>query len=447
MNMLKAGFSRLDITPPLGVFLYGYYIPRYADGVLDELEVNALALACGGDKALILSVDNCGMKLNVLDPIRQRISEETGVPFEGVFIHATHTHTGPQVKAVPDNALEEQYAQWFARRLVDASRLALADLQDARMGCAVGQAPRVAFVRRFRMRDGSVKTNPGVGNPDIVAPIGDVDERVNVLRFDRANDTLVLVNFGNHPDTVGGCKISGDWPSFVRRSLEQAIPGVKSLFINGAQGDVNHVNVHPQDGDLNDMVNDFDDVTRGYGHARHVGRVVAGGVLQVFDKVAYRDVDRLSCVQRMVTIPANVPTAEEAVEAHRINDIHESGRDDLLPYSGMMLTTIVAEAARMVRLEHGPDFFQMPLIGIAIGDVALVGIPGEPFTGIGRGLKETEDWALVLPACNTGGDEGYFPMQDAYDEGGYEARSSGFRAGVAELLIDEGKQLLETLKA
>ena len=35
------------------------------------------------------------------------------------------------------------------------------------------------------MKDGKVRTNPGVGNPDILHPIGDVDERVNVLRFDR----------------------------------------------------------------------------------------------------------------------------------------------------------------------------------------------------------------------------------------------------------------------
>ncbi len=446
MNTLKAGFSRVNITPPLGVFVRGYFVPRYADGVLDDLEINAIALSCGEDKALILSVDNCGIYTRVLDPIIESISAITGVPEEGIFIHATHTHTGPAVEPDSSDALEAGYSQMVCRKLEDAARLALADLQDARMGCAVGQAPNIAFIRRYRMRDGSVRTNPGVDNPDILEPIGTVDERINVLRFDRENDTLVLVNFGDHPDTVGGCKISADWPGFVRKSLEQAIPGVKSVFINGAQGDVNHVNVHPKPGDLNDMFNDFDDVTRGYGHARHLGRVVAGGVLQVFDKVAYREVDRLRVAKRMVMIPANTPAPEELPEAHRINDIHESGRDDLLPYTGMMLTTVVAEAARMVRLAQGPATFQMPMSGIAIGDVALVGIPGEPFTGIGRALKQTEGWELVLPACNTGGNEGYFPMQDAYDEGGYEARSSNFRAGVAELLIAEGKQLLDSLR-
>ena len=98
------------------------------------------------------------------------------------------------------------------------------------------------------MKDGSVRTNPGVDNPHILHPIGDVDERVNVLRFDRESDSLVLVNFGNHPDVVGGCKISADWPGFLRNTVEKALDNTKCIFFNGAQGDVNHVNVHPPGG-------------------------------------------------------------------------------------------------------------------------------------------------------------------------------------------------------
>ena len=112
----------------------------------------------------------------------------------------------------------------------------------------------------------------------------------------------------------------------------------------------------------------------------------------------------------------------------------------------MELTTVVAEAERMLRLEHGPASFRMPLTAAAIGDVALIGLPGEPFTGIGRALKEAPGWALVLPCCITNGYEGYFPMKEAYDEGGYEARSSVYRAGVAERLIDEGVALLDVMR-
>ena len=35
--MLKVGFSRVDVTPPLGSYISGYYYDRFAKGVLDPL--------------------------------------------------------------------------------------------------------------------------------------------------------------------------------------------------------------------------------------------------------------------------------------------------------------------------------------------------------------------------------------------------------------------------
>ena len=457
MNKLLAGFSRLNVTPPLGIPIVGYYKPRFAEGVLDELEVNALALAVEDKKVVLLSVDNCGFSETVANSYRDHICEVTGLPADCVFLHATHTHTGPSTCPTYDkdlvllaeyenHPLLPEYFYYLRRKLADAAVLALKDLQPARMGWAVGDAPKVAFVRRFRMKDGKVRTNPGVGNPDILHPIGDVDERVNVLRFDREKDSLVLVNFGNHPDAVGDSLISGDWPTLLRHRLEKALDNVKSIFFNGAQGDVNHVNVNAKGGDFNDTFHDFDDVDRGYGHARHMGNVVAAAVLQVFDKVNYTDVDSLRTLEKIIEIPSSMPTIEEAKQAHIINDLHLSGHDEELPYEGMELTTVVAEAARMVRLEHGPKSFPMNFLGVAIGNVALFGIPGEPFTGVGRGLKEAQGWDLVLPCCLTNGCRGYFPMIDAYEEGGYEARSSSFKAGSAELIVTEGCSLLDELR-
>ena len=100
----------------------------------------------------------------------------------------------------------------------------------------------------------------------------------------------------------------------------------------------------------------------------------------------------------------------------------------------------------MVNLEHGPVAFEVLLSGIAIGNVALIGIPGEPFNGVGLGLKAAKDWDLVIPCCLVNGAHGYFPMNDSYDEGGYEARSSSFKKGVAELIIEEGVKLMDELR-
>lgn len=453
MNDLKAGFSRVNVTPMMGIPINGYFIDRLANGVLDELEINTLALSCGKDIVILASIDSCSIATYILDEYRALISAATGLPREAVYIHTTHSHTTPYADPkhprLPKGTegLVEEYKTFLGHRFTDAAQAAIADLKTAKMGIGIGIAPNVAFVRRYRMKDGSLKTNPGVNNPDILYPVGDVDERVNVLRFDRDGaDSIALLNVGNHPDTVGGCRISADWPGFARRSLERAIENVKCIFFNGAQGDVNHVNVHPTKGDFNDMFVDFDDVSRGYGHARHIGRVVAGAAMQVWDKVNYVDVDSIRYANRTVNVPSNMPEAKDMPLAHLYAKLHTEGKDAEIPYTGMMLTTVVAEALRMVRLENGPDSFPMTFSSLAIGSVAFFGVPGEPFNGIGRAVKESEGWDMVLPTCLTNGSEGYFPMKDAYDEGGYEARSSNFKSGVAELIIQIGKDMLEKLK-
>jgi len=447
MHTFKAGFARVDITPPLGIAINGYFIPRKAEKVLDPLQVNALALCSGETKTVLLTVDNLGIAQALLQPMLAAVCKAAGLPEEAVYIHATHSHTAGAISPMLEGEENLEYRAQVSDKLAEAAVAALADLQPAKMGWGVGQAPRVAFVRRFRMKDGSVRTNPGTNHPDILAPIGQVDERVNVLRFDRQDgSTLVLMNFGNHPDTVGGCNISADWPGFARSAVEQALPGTKAIMFNGAQGDVNHINVHPVGGEMNDLTRDFDDVDRGYGHARYIGRVIAGAVLQTYDKVSWVESPKLRCEKRRVQVPSNMPAEKDLPLARKYAALHEAGRDSEIPYTGMLLTTVVAESLRMLRLEHGPESFAIPLSCIAIGNVALIGIAGEPFTGIGRALKEAEGWDLVLPTCCTNGYEGYFPMQEAYDEGGYEARSSNFRAGVAEQLIAEGKTLLVSLR-
>ncbi|MBE6621596.1 MAG: hypothetical protein E7630_01440 [Ruminococcaceae bacterium] len=447
MNDLKIGYSKVDITPSMGTPISGYYQERYAEGILDSLQIVCLAARTGEKTALLLSADLLGIYHEVgLVTFVNQIAEATGVDPEGIYIHCTHTHTGPTSTMQTEDPVLKTHQEFLGRRFCDAALLAIGDLKPAKMGWAVGNAPNVAFIRRFRMKDGKVRTNPGVGNPDILHPIGDVDERVSVLRFDREGaDTVVLVNFGNHPDVVGGSLISADWPGFLRRRLEKSLDNVKCIFFNGAEGDVNHVNVNAKGGDLNDTFNDFDDVARGYGHARHIGNVLAGAVLQVYDKVNYVDVESVRFMKKTVHVESNRPDPEDLPRAYEIDALHKAGRDDELPFRGMELTTEVAKAARMIRLKDGPDFFPMVLSAVAIGNVALIGIPGEPFTGIGRGLKEAEGWSLVLPTCITNGNQGYFPMKEAYDEGGYEAGTSPFRSGTAEKLIAEGCDLLRQI--
>jgi len=451
MNKLNVGFAKVNINPPLGIDVRGYYIERYAKGFLDDLEVNTLVLSCDDKKIAFISADLGGFDPDNANEIRNLIAEKTEIPFGNIFLSATHTHTGPQIttknRCVRADLVEE-YLPFLKARITDSVKLALADLKPAKMGYITGYAPeRVAYIRRYKMKDGSTMTCPPVNNPNIDHPIGELDQRVHVLRFDReGGNTIILVNYGLHADTVNGELISSDWPGWMRRTLDKALDGVDTIFFNGAEGDVGSTNVNPTGGDMNDTEISFDNEMKSPGMARFVGRALAGTVLQVYDKVCYVDVDNIDIIQKDVLIPANVPDPKDLPLARKYKELHDSGRDAEIPYEAMELTTVVAEAARMCNLADGPENFTLTLTGVKIGDVAMVGIPGEPFTDIGVGIKEAQGWAMIMPCALTNGGMGYFPMMSAYDEGGYEARASRFKAGVAEVIIENSKKMLDEMR-
>lgn len=435
MSNFKAGFARLDITPPLGVNMAGYYSQRRADGILDNLLATAIAVSDGLNTAVIVSLDILGLKKDKADAYRRTIAEKNAIPFEAVFISCTHTHTGP---VMDSGRYEEdpQYNVFLERKLCDVAALAMADLKPASVSIGRSKAPGISFIRRYRMKDGKIQTNPGVGNPNILEPIGKPDETVQLVRIHREEaDEILLVNFQVHPDVIGGNKFSADYPKFVRDTLEKALDNVKCMYINGAQGDTNHINVQAFP----------DNPYSGYEHSEHMGKTIAGAVLQVYLKTTPVKAEPIRFGQKDIEIPSNRPDKSKIPEAERIISLHEAGRQSELPYTGMELTTIVAEAYRMKRLENGPDSFILPLTAVCFGDISITGVPGEPFTDIGRGIKEGSQFEMTLVSCCANGYEGYFPMQSAYDEGGYEARSSNFKPGVAEAIIKSSIDLLKDL--
>ena len=456
MNNFKAGYARVNINPPLGSALFGYYVQRLAKGYLDDLEAFALTLEKDGKKFIIISIDNCSINKPLVDKLTAAIADATDIPRENILISATHTHTGPFTSppggfAAGDDEDQkvERYVALLINRIKDLAVLALQTLKPAKVGFAVGHAPdRIAYIRRYKMKDGSTQTCPPVEDPNIDGPIGTLDQRVNVLRFDREGaESVVILNYGIHADTVNGDMVSSDWCGWTRRTLEKALDGTKCLCIMGAQGDVGSTNVHPLPGDMNDTEISFDNEMKSPGMARFVGRALAGTVLQVFDKVAYIDVDDIEVIHRAIAIPANNPSPEEMPEARRIKELHDSGRDDLIPFEAMELTTVVAEANRMIRLEHGPYEFPAELMAIRLGNLVLTTLPGEPFTNIGERVKEIPGWDLILPCAIANGSMGYFPNNSAYDEGGYETRASSFKRGVADVLVNETAKMLKELQS
>ena len=144
MNTLKAGYSCVDVTSALGASMDGYFMPRYAEGVLDPLLLRCLALACGEDKVLLMAIDTCEIRTDYANKVRKHVSEVTGVPVEAIFFHATHTHTGADLYfRNGSNEYDLQYADLVYNRAADACVMALEDLKPARMGYAIAQAPNI----------------------------------------------------------------------------------------------------------------------------------------------------------------------------------------------------------------------------------------------------------------------------------------------------------------
>ena len=84
-----------------------------------------------------------------------------------------------------------------------------------------------------------------------------------------------------------------------------------------------------------------------------MGNVVAGAVLQICGKAEILPDAKISYAEKVTKLPSYQQN-DKIEEAHRINDLHLAGRDNEIPFEKMELTTVLAEAGRIVLLENGP---------------------------------------------------------------------------------------------
>lgn len=436
---MKTGFSKVCINPPYGSPIVGYYEPRFTKGILDNLYVRAAAFDDGENKAIIISLDLIELGQKYFDDLKEAINKFTGIHKDAIFINCSHTHTGPLVGKDPasDMRSSETYDSFFVSCVRDAAVYALDDLTESTIETAEAQAKNISFIRRYRMKDGSVQTNPGVNNENIDHALGTPNETVKLVKIVREDkDDIFIVNFGTHPDSVGGEYICADYMGYVCRIIENAVPDTKCMFLLAPQGDVNHVNVHPTKGESNISEIGFDGVPRSIKHAEHMGRVIAGAVLSVCSVTEKVKADKISFGTKKVTLPSNQEN-DRLEEAKKIHSLYESGRANELPYKEMELTTVVAEAERIIKLEHGPESFTFTLSAIKIGEVVFAGIGGEPFTEVGNRICSKSPFKATLLCCLTSSAGTYIPTQEAYDEGGYEVKSSVIKPG-GDAIITEG---------
>nr|MBQ4320226.1 hypothetical protein [Clostridia bacterium] len=324
------------------------------------------------------------------------------------------------------------YDTYLMERIRDAAYMAFADLHEAKFSAAENEAKNISFIRLFRMKDGSVRTNPGTNNPDVAHPLGKPNETMTLIKIEREGaDDIYIVNFWVHADVIGGDVISADFPGVMRNIVENALPGVKCMFIQGAEGDVNHI-------DVNDP-----NRQKGFAQSQHMGRVLAASVIEVSDRTKEFKADKIVTGVRNVMVPTNpendkLETAKEVIKLYRAGkyaEINERGYDMTMP-----------EALRIAELENGPDAYEFHLTAIRIGDIAFAGLPGEPFVEIGDRIVAGSPFEKTIICALTDGAEIYFPTGDIYDEGGYEAKSSPIRKGADNIIVDNMTGLLGELK-
>ena len=447
-TVFRVGFARVDITPDAGIFIPGYYKRRIAEGVRDPLEASVIAFDDNHIKAALVAVDNLHVQNDVVALVQAEVERRTGIAAAGVIVHSSHTHTGGETlrKTCPGLGMKPEdmpaitnYVNMLVKRIGDAASAAVADLAPATLAVGTTELKRHAFVRTYLMKDGKLRTNPGVGNKDIVRPIGMPDETLQLARFVRegGKPEIDIINFQNHPDVIGGSKFSADWVGAARREMERMVVVVKCVVVNGTQGDLNHIAVDPRPGEV---------VKDKYANALNMGTMVAAAAMTVWGRCDPVPTGCLHYASEIVKVPSNKASSDEVAEARRFIAAHEAGRRDEIPFTGMDYVTAVADAYRKVRMVSSPNAFPIRICALSIGrSLAFAGLPGEPFCDIGRRIKAGSPYRMTMAMCLTNGSVGYLPTDEAYRHPGYEAKTSSYGLGTADALVNGQLTLLNKM--
>ncbi|MGI8964540.1 MAG: hypothetical protein ACR2H1_00440, partial [Limisphaerales bacterium] len=92
-----AGWSEIEITPPLGIALGGRGAPSTtAKKILDPLFAQVLFLKdAKGTGFILVSLDLVGMSHKLSEEIRLALAHELGVEWNLILLNWSHTHSGP----------------------------------------------------------------------------------------------------------------------------------------------------------------------------------------------------------------------------------------------------------------------------------------------------------------------------------------------------------------
>ena len=436
---LTAGLAVADITPPIGYRMSGYFSERLSTGTSNPLHAKAIVLRQGDATAAMVFCDIIGLSLEVSSRARSKASERTGIPAENILIAATHSHTGPLYfgalrKHFHDMAVAQHgndpcekinYAEELIEKLAGVIAQADAAAKPVRPAAGLAQQRGLSFNRRFHMKDGTVRFNPGVLNPDIVRAAGPIDPEIGMVFFQEADGVpaAAIVNFALHLDTVGGTKYAADYPYYLEQSLREKYgDDFVMLFGTGTCGDINHIDVTKKERLKTD----------------YIGSKLAETVKEKKDSLKTVAEPMLAVRSGIVKVPLQRFGPEKLAWARE--NIKKVGTREL-----SFLEQVEAYKILATQMRPGQTIPLEVQVFRLSRDVAVVGLPGEVFVDLGLKIKKASPFAttLVIELCQDA--PGYIPTKKAFAEGSYETVNSRIAPGGGEMMAEAAIRLLKEL--
>ena len=439
----KVGMAEIDITPPIGHRMAGYYEERYATGVHDPLKAKAIVLQQGSNEVALVFCDLVGLSLNVSTNARATASKETGIPISNIVIGATHSHTGPLFNDVRGdffhNILIAQtgkdphetvdYPVFLTEKIVKVINEAHAQLKPAEVDEGIATQPGLPVNRRYHMKNGSVAFNPGQLNPNIVGPAGPVDSDVSILMVKDTKHEPVggLTVFAMHADTIGGTEYSADYPFFIQQTLRNAFgTNYISAFGAGTCGDLNHIDVTKKEN------------VKGFDVAERLGTAIGQTVVKDVPELRPIEHPALAVRSLTLTLPLQEVAPRELMTARGdMNRLNDTNFDF---YAKVRAVKDVDLAARGKTWPMEVQVFRLD------ADTAIVCLPAEMFVEFGIAIKKASPFkqTFVIAVCNDR--PSYMPTLRAFKEGSYETVNSRLAPGSGETVTQTAIQLLNELK-
>lgn len=439
---IEAGAAEIDITPPVGMRMAGYFDERFATGVHDPLKAKALVLRQSNKQVALVFCDLVGISLNVTTNARAQASRKTGIPVPNIMICATHSHTGPLFDDVRDYYFHQaaiakfgkdphqpvDYPAFLTEKLIALIGEAQSKLRSAELEVGIGTQENLTFNRRYWMKNGKVAFNPGQLNTNIVRPAGPTDTDVGILflRDHGAKHPFAgLTVFAMHSDTVGGSEYSADYEYYLQQMLRSAYSeDFISAFGAGTCGDLNHINVKKKE------------PVKGFDVAERLGTTLGATV----KKAHVTRVANPSFAVRTTTleIPLQVPSPEARADA--LSKTDKIGDPD----TPFMQKVILVKDLDLIR--RGPACPMEVQVFRVDADTALVFLPCEIFVELGLAIKHASPFkkTIVISICNDR--PSYVPTKKAFIEGSYEITNARVKSGAGEMLVDAAIKLLKEVK-